>query len=393
MDRCWRACRPVRLAGLFALLVVLGLEGCASALRPISAMPPAPYCGLDGKNCLSQGRTEFEVYRRAKIAEIISKSGGYRLPSAPIAFIHSARTKYSILLIHGLNDSAYYMADLAEALYHKGFNVITVLLPGHGTATQDMSEVSAEQWRTEVEMGLRMSSLAGEKTILGGFSLGASLALDALSRHREISGLLLFSPALRLRYYDSISSSACIPVLRSYLMKTDLPPNPVKYKYRLGNGLCQLSRLMEHNIQEGKTEAGWYASASEKLQVLAHKVTVPTFLALSYADQRISPKAALDFAGSIAAPVLVTTFGKSEDPVNPVLANGGKIVPITDVGLPHSYLLRRTNPYNAQENPCFDRLVEVLGGFLRQYLLAGTRPAETTYPDCGIMPKTLGGGD
>jgi hypothetical protein len=177
------------------------------------------------------------------------------------------------------------------------------------------------------------------------------------------------------------------------MIKTDLPPNPVKYKYRFANSVCQLSRLMEHNMQEGETEADWYASTSQKLHGLAHRVTVPTFFALSYAAQRISPEAALDFAGNIAAPVLVTTFGKPEAPVSSVLANGGKIVPMSDVGLPHSYLIRRTNPYNNQENPCFDRLANVLAQFLGQYLSDESHPAETTYLDCGIMPKTFDDGD
>lgn len=389
MKNFWSRCRQMPVTGLFLLSAILNLEGCTSALRPITAIPSVISCATDGNTCLNKGRADFEAYRLAKITETNRKSGGYRFPSAPVAFIHPTRTKYSILLIHGLNDSAYYMADLADFLYRQGFNVITVLLPGHGTNTLEMSEVSAEQWRTEVETGMRMASLIGEKTILGGFSLGASLALDALDRHQEVAGLLLFSPTIRMKHYGSISSLTCLPGLGSMMIKTALAPNPVKYKYRLVNSVCQLSRLMEHNIQEGD----WYASASKKLHLLARRVNVPTFMALSYADQRISPEAALDFAGSIVAPVLVTTFGKPETEVNPVLANGGRIVPITDVGLPHSYLIRKTNPYNGQYNPCFDRVVDVLAGFLRQTLFANAPPAETPYPACEPMPETLGGTD
>jgi len=389
IKKFWQRCRQIPIIWLFLLPAVLVLEGCTTALRPIIGLPSVTSCRADGNSCLSQGRRDFEAYRLAKITETNRKSGGYRLPSAPVAFIHPTRTKYSILLIHGLNDSAYYMADLANFLYHQGFSVVTVLLPGHGTNTLEMSEISAEQWRAEVEIGMQMASLIGEKTILGGFSLGASLALDALDRHQEVAGLLLFSPAIRMKYYGSISSLTCLPGLGSMMIKTALSPNPVKYKYRLVNGVCQLSRLMEHNIQEGE----WYTSTSKKLHLLARRVNIPTFMALSYADQRISPKAALDFAGSIVAPVLVTTFGKPKTKVIPVLANGGRIVPITDVGLPHSYLIRKTNPYNGQYNPCFDRLANVLAGFLRKTLFATAPTAETPYPSCEPMPERLGGID
>jgi len=56
---------------------------------------------------------------------------------------------------------------------------------------------------------------------------------------------------------------ACAPVVRSYVLETDLPPNPVKYKYRVGNSVCQLSRLMEHNLRAGDTGA---VTVSEKLR-------------------------------------------------------------------------------------------------------------------------------
>jgi len=211
------------------LFLVLGSEGCARVLAPTLVLPHTVQCAPDGRDCLAQGRADFEAYRRVKLQEIRDKSQGYRLPSAPVAFIHPKRTAYSVLLIHGLNDSAYYMADLGEFLYRKGFNVITVLLPGHGTDTRDMLDVTAEQWRAEVDLGLGMASLVGQKIILGGFSLGASLAIDALLRHREIYGLVLFSPAMRFRSFASISILACAPGVRSFVLETDLPPNPVKY--------------------------------------------------------------------------------------------------------------------------------------------------------------------
>ena len=99
----------------------------------------------------------------------------------------------------------------------------------------------------------------------------------------------MFSPAIRLRSFASISTLACVPVLRSYVHETDLPPNPVKYKYRVGNSVCQLSRLMEHNHWAGNTGA---VTVSEQLRALAQRVRVPTFVALSYGDRR-SPTAAL----------------------------------------------------------------------------------------------------
>jgi hypothetical protein len=152
------------------LFLVLGLEGCANALAPALVLPPhTVHCAPDGHDCLAQGREDFEAYRRVELQEIQDKSQGYRLPSALVAFIRPKRTEFSVLLIHGLNDSAYYMADLGELLYRNAFNVITVLPPGHGTDTRGMLDVTAEQWRAEVDRGLDMASLVEQKSILGAF--------------------------------------------------------------------------------------------------------------------------------------------------------------------------------------------------------------------------------
>ena len=375
------------------LLAVLALDGCARALAPMLVSPHAPSCAPDGEDCLTQGREAFDDYRRHKVDEIERRSRGYRLPSAPVAFVHPARTEYAILLIHGLNDSAYYMADLGGSLQQNGFNVVTVLLPGHGTDTRDMVEATAEQWRAEVDTGLDMAALMGRKVIVGGFSLGAALAIDAVLRHSDLHGLLLFSPAIRLRSFDGIASLTCAPGLRTYERETELPENPVKYKYRMGNSVCQLTRLLQHNLAAGNTTEYRTATASEKVRELARHVKVPTFVALSYADQRISPDAALEFARNVSAPVLVVTFGTAMSGSAPPRSGTEKIWSATDASLPHSYLVRRSNPYNGQENPCFDRLAKVLTGFLSDQFHTGGGSSDSSYPDCGPFGDVMKGAD
>ncbi len=374
---------------LMLLLFVFLLEGCAHTLGPKLESSHTPTCVPDGQDCLARGHKAFEDYRRLKVETIQYKSLGYRLPGAPVAFIHSDRTEYSVLLIHGLNDSAYYMADLGESLHQSGFNVVTVLLPGHGTDTRDMLDVTAEQWRTEVDKGLEMAALVGKKVIVGGFSLGGALAIDAVTRRPDIHGLLLFSPAIKLRSFDTISSLMCAPGLRTYKRKTDLPQNPVKYKYRMGNGACQLIRLMKRNLAESNVTENRMAMASEQLRELARRVKVPTFMALSYADERISPEAALEFAHNVQAPVLVATFGKTENESTAPLFGTVKILPLNDTGLPHSYLVRRSNPYNGQENPCYDRLVSVMTGFLSEQLYLGIGSGDVSHPNCGPISEEL----
>ncbi len=358
------------LLGWVLPAVVWMLAGCATALAPITDMPVVPGCLATTDQCLLLGQKQFEEYRQQKLEEIERQSKGYRLPSAPSAHLHPKRTEFSVLLIHGLNDSAYYMDDIAALLHKHGFNILTILLPGHGTDTTDMLEVTAEEWRNEVEKGLQMASLVGKKVIVGGFSLGGALSIDAALRRSDIHGLLLFSPAIRLRSFDAVSGLSCAPGLRGMTVETDLPPNPVKYKHRVGNGVCQLSRLIESNLNNGTANGDEPTAYVQKLHEMGQRLQIPTFVTLTYADARISPQAVLEWSSQINSSVVITTFGSAPDEATPRLSNGGKIIHINDAELPHSFLVRRSNPYNGQENPYFDEMADVIASFLKQHFYA-----------------------
>ena len=350
---------------LLASLVLLA--GCARPLAPVLVKPDAIPCGARYDLCLEQGKQRFAAYRQAKLELIQQRSRGYRLPGVPAAWIHPYRTEYAVLLIHGLNDSAYYMADLAELLYRQGYNVLTLLLPGHGTDTRDMLEVTAEQWRAEVEQGLAMTQLVGRKLIVGGFSLGGALSIDAALRHADIHGLILFSPAVKLQYFNGLSGLSCVPGLADLSVETDLAENPVKYKHRVANGVCQLARLIEGNLADGEAKDRKTVPFEQRLRAMGQRIRVPTFIALTFNDARIAPEAVITLADAIYAPVLVATFGKPADAMPTTLTNGGQIVHITDQNLDHSFLIRRTNPYNGQQNPHFDEMAEVLVRFVSQH--------------------------
>lgn len=357
------------LPAVAVLLLLLG--GCSGALAPALVVPHAQVCSGDGTDCLKRGSERFDAYRRDKLQAIRAASEGYRLPSAPVAFLHPRRTSYSVLLVHGLNDSAYYMADLAEWLHGHGYNVVTVLLPGHGTDTRDMLAASAEQWRAEVAAGLDMAALVGKRILMGGFSLGGILAIDAALRRSDIHGLLLFSPAVRLRSFDAVSGLACAPGLKSHFVATPLPRNPVKYSIRSGNGLCQLSRLIQHNRAFGNDGERPAVTVEEKLREMAGRLRVPTFVALSYADARIAPHAMLEFAAHVSAPVLATTFGNNRGPAAPPFTGRRELVHIHDDDLAHSFLVRSQNPWNGQENPHFNPMAEHLLRFVRRHFPPG----------------------
>ncbi|WP_295444018.1 alpha/beta fold hydrolase [uncultured Thiodictyon sp.] len=367
----------------FALLLVLCLSGCAGPLERLPPVSTKLDCAADGMDCLGMARTRFANYHREKLAEIMRHRNGYTRPSQPVAYFHDRRTRYSVLLIHGVTDSAYYMADVAESLYGLGLNVVTVLLPGHGADSHAMLTVRAEQWRSEVDRGLEMARLAGERVIVGGFSLGAALTIDAQLRQTDIAGLLLFAPAIVLRSYDSVLPLTCVPGLRSVVTDTPLHDNPVKYKSRYLNALCQLTRVLAANLRPVSDVEDAPVTTREKLRALAERIRVPTFIAFSYADERIAPAAALELGAHIPAPVMVATFGSG---TAPSLGQDGEFRSLGNAPLRHSCLIRRTNCYNGQANPCYEQMIGALSEFLaRHFEVAGGAATAVRLP-CDQTP-------
>ncbi len=107
-----------------------------------------------------------------------------------------------VVLFHGLSDSPFSLRGVADHLNSKGFTVVVPLSPGHGklNAASDMRDANLQQrWYAHVDSIMNLVSSYSEKTYIGGFSTGATLATRYMLLHPdEIDGLLLFSAALAL---------------------------------------------------------------------------------------------------------------------------------------------------------------------------------------------------
>jgi len=89
--------------------------------------------------------------------------------------------------------------DLGPLLARQGYVVRTLLLPGHGTRPADLIHTDLEDWQRVLRT--QTVILQGEvpQVFLGGFSTGANLVTDYAVEHKDISGLLLFSPAFQAK--------------------------------------------------------------------------------------------------------------------------------------------------------------------------------------------------
>lgn len=112
------------------------------------------------------------------------------------------------MLVHGLSDSTHSMRALADALHGRGFDVLNLRMPGHGTLPGALQDVTWRQFRKTYAVGVDAMAKTLEPhhpLILVGYSNGAALAVDYTLRalasdgeHRRPDLLVLLSPAMQV---------------------------------------------------------------------------------------------------------------------------------------------------------------------------------------------------
>ncbi|MDH3660515.1 MAG: alpha/beta fold hydrolase [Alphaproteobacteria bacterium] len=105
-----------------------------------------------------------------------------------------------VLLIHGLNDTAFSMWDLGARFAKACYLVRAILLPGHGTVPGDLLNVGPRAWRDAVAKAVWSFRGEADRLVIAGFDLGAVLALDAaldlaMPPEVELDGVVLLAPA------------------------------------------------------------------------------------------------------------------------------------------------------------------------------------------------------
>lgn len=115
-------------------------------------------------------------------------------------YAHEGKARRSLLIIHGLYESPFYMQGFATHFHSQGVNVLSVRLPGHLTKNSaDISSVTHGQWIAAVERAFGQAQQLGEQVEVLGYSTGGVLgAYLALKYPAKVKALYLVAPALAL---------------------------------------------------------------------------------------------------------------------------------------------------------------------------------------------------
>ena len=155
----------------------------------------------------------------------------------------AGKPRGAVVLLHGLTDSPYSLRHFAANYQQKGYVVVAIRLPGHGTVPAALTQVEWEDWMAATRLAIReahRSVPAGAPLQIMGFSNGGALAmkyaLDALDDPSlpAPSRLILISPMIGVSSYARYAGLAGLPSLLPAFARSAwlsiLPEfNPFKY--------------------------------------------------------------------------------------------------------------------------------------------------------------------
>ncbi len=204
----------------------------------------------------------------------------------------------AVLLLHGLSDSPYSLRHLSDLLYSQGYSVLSLRLPGHGTAPSGLLDTRYEDWAAVVRIAMRHLNQQldnDQPVIIAGYSTGAALAVEYAAARllgEELpaaDGLILLSPAIGVSPLAAFAvwqaRLASLPGMDKLAWKDILPEyDPYKYNSFTVNAGSQVYRLTQK-----------IATQLEALSTEGGVRGMPPILAFqSVADATVSTHAVLD---------------------------------------------------------------------------------------------------
>jgi len=99
-----------------------------------------------------------------------------------------------VLVLHGFTGNPQSMRPVAEALVDAGFTVEMPLLPGHGTAIEDMIPTRWSDYRAAAEEAFTDLAARCDEVALVGLSVGGTLSCWLAEHHPEVRGVAVVNP-------------------------------------------------------------------------------------------------------------------------------------------------------------------------------------------------------
>jgi len=124
----------------------------------------------------------------------------YQRPQfSPFSLVHEepAELPVGVMLVHGFTGSPMDMRPLAELLHERGADCRAIGLPGHGPDIANLQSMTASIWHDAVSAAWQEHTCRYRRTILIGYSMGGSAAIQ-MAASQAPDMLVLLAPFVRI---------------------------------------------------------------------------------------------------------------------------------------------------------------------------------------------------
>lgn len=211
----------------------------------------------------------------------------------------------AVVLLHGLTDSPYSLRHIALHYQKKGFVVVAIRMPAHGTAPSALVSANWEDWLAATRLAVKTAAGYIEKKQplhIVGYSNGAALSLMYVLESMESTILpkpdqvILISPMIGVTSFARFAGLAGLPSIFPAFAKSawvDIIPeyNPFKYNSFPINGARQSYELT--------------AALQKQLQKVSAEqlATLPPILSfLSVVDSTVRTESVVEFYNLLSRP-------------------------------------------------------------------------------------------
>jgi carboxylesterase len=122
--------------------------------------------------------------------------------SAPARPELTGGRRVGVLLSHGFTGQPASMTPWGRHLAGLGYAVEVPRLPGHGTTWQELNTLRWADWYGEVSRSLDKLASENDAVVVGGLSMGGTLALRLAEDRPEVAGVVVVNPALASKRLD-----------------------------------------------------------------------------------------------------------------------------------------------------------------------------------------------
>jgi len=203
-----------------------------------------------------------------------------------------------VLMLHGLSDAPYSMKHLALMYQRKGYVVLAMRMPGHGTIPTGLLYANEKDWLAATRIGARhvLDKIGPDLPFhIVGYSNGGALALKHVLDELEKTGrtsvdrLVLISPMIGVsgaaRFARYLDLTGLIPGFEKSRW-LDLMPEYLAYKYNSFPAMAGYqSYVVSHSVQQQMARLAKGGALSTLPPVLAFQ---------SIVDATVSVRATVD---------------------------------------------------------------------------------------------------